>query len=37
MKQMFGADYGGDDYMDVAASYVVIDGKVYAKEYTRTG
>lgn len=36
MKQMFGADYGGDNYMDVAASYVVIDGKVYAKEYTRT-
>ena len=36
MKQMFGADYAGNDYMDIAASYVVIDGKVYAKEYTRT-
>ena len=36
MKQMYGKDYMGDDYMDVAASYAVIDGKVYAKEYTRT-
>lgn len=35
-KERFGNDYDGDDYVDVAASYVVIGGKVYAREYTRT-
>lgn len=36
MKQYWGNDYQLEDYLELAASYVILNGQMYAIEYTRT-